>query len=360
LEKQNLEKSRIIGLDLLRVIAVVLVTYMHILIELPELYFGFNSLKFLPRGSDVFLVLSGFLVGQIIIKACEKAERVNFQFVRNFLFRRWLRTIPAYYLILAVQALLLYFGLVKGTLNVYFFAYPIFMQNFIIHFDFLMWESWSLSVHEWFYVIFPFMVLVLLRLKVLQLSKKKVLLIAILSMTLFSIAFRMQLNADLDWDLYYRKLVLSRLDSIGIGLLVAFVKVYYPQVFTKFKWHYLLIGLVAYHFCWHYSYQNQFFNQVPYLTLVAICIALSIPWFYQITTLGKLNSPVYWLSQVSYSFYLVHLPLLQTIITLKKQYQWEWNWTIVLPIYLILALMLSFALHLGYERKFIQFGNRFK
>lgn len=355
-----MKKSRIIGLDLLRVIAVLLVTYMHILIELPDLYFGFNSIKFLPRGSDIFLVLSGFLVGQIIIKAVEKTNHVDFRFVRNFLFRRWLRTIPAYYLILAVQAILLYFGLVKGELNQYFLAYPFFMQNFIVHFDFLMWEAWSLSVHEWFYVIFPFLLLFLLHVCRKKVSKKIVILSAILSMTVFSIVFRLQLDNQLDWDLYYRKLVLSRLDSIGIGLLAAFVKVYYAHWFTNYKWYYLLLGFVAYQICWRYSYQSEFFNQVPYLTLVAVCIALTIPWFYQIKTLGKFNQLVYWLSQVSYSFYLVHLPLLQVTIILSKKYEIFVNWPLVLPIYLILALVLSVTLHLTFERKFIRFGDRFR
>lgn len=352
--------SRIIGLDALRVLAVVLVTYMHILIELPELYFGFNSLVFLPRGSDVFLVLSGFLVGQILIKAIEKTDNLSFGFVHRFLFRRWLRTIPAYYLILGVQVILLYFGLVKGELNQYFITYPVFLQNFFKHYDFLMWESWSLSVHEWFYVLFPALLLVLFYFFKSRITKNRLILIGILCMTLFSILYRIQLDNTLNWDLYYRKLVLSRLDSIGVGLLAAYVKVYHPTWFGKAPWLALIVGLIGYHLAWRFSYQSEFFNQVPYLTLIAVFIACAIPWFYQIKTLGKLNQPVYWLSQVSYSFYLVHLPLLQTMITLKKQYNWEWSWQLVIPIYLIVALMLSFALHLWYERKFIAFGNRFR
>lgn len=355
-----MNQSRIIGLDLLRVVAVVLVTYMHILIELPDLYFGFNSLIFLPRGSDIFLVLSGFLVGQILLKAIEKSNDISFSFVRKFVFRRWLRTIPAYYLILMIQAVLLYYGFVKGTLNIYFWTYPIFLQNFFKHFDFLMWESWSLSVHEWFYVLFPALLLVLFRFLRARISKKYLVLAAILSMTLFSIFYRICIDNTLNWDLYYRKLVLSRLDSIGIGLLAAYLKIYYPSIFKAKIWLSLVAGLIIYHLSWRFSYQNEFFNQVPYLTLISLAIGLTLPWFDQIKTLGKFNQPIYWLSQISYSFYLVHLPLLQTVITLKKQYAWEWNWQFVLPIYLIIALLLSFSLHLWYERKFIQFGNKYR
>jgi peptidoglycan/LPS O-acetylase OafA/YrhL len=223
-----------------------------------------------------------------------------------------------------------------------------------------MWESWSLSVHEWFYVLFPALLLTLFYFLKSRLSKKFLVLIAILSMTFFSIVYRVQLDNNLDWDLYYRKLVLSRLDSIGIGLLAAYIKIYHPSIFhAKYYWT-LILGIIVYHLSWRLSYQSDFFNKVPYLTLISIAIAFTIPWFDQIKSLGKFNLPVYWLSQISYSFYLLHLPLLQSIITLKKHHQIDWNWQWVLPLYITVAIALSFALHLLYEKKFIEFGNRFR
>lgn len=37
-------------------------------------------------------------------------------------------------------------------------AYAVFMQNFHVPLDLFFWESWSLAVEEWFYLLFPLIV----------------------------------------------------------------------------------------------------------------------------------------------------------------------------------------------------------
>jgi peptidoglycan/LPS O-acetylase OafA/YrhL len=49
---------------------------------------------------------------------------------------------------------MLYAGLSTGILNVNVLAYFVFLQNFWVPLDLFFWESWSLAVEEWFYLLF--------------------------------------------------------------------------------------------------------------------------------------------------------------------------------------------------------------
>ena len=54
-------------------------------------------------GVEIFFVLSGFLIGQLIIK--EVLTPPSWRGSRRFYVRRWLRTLPPYYLVLGLRTL---------------------------------------------------------------------------------------------------------------------------------------------------------------------------------------------------------------------------------------------------------------
>ncbi len=87
--------ERIFGLDLLRTIAILLVVLAHgnliVMDKLP--YFPDFSIV---DGVNLFFVLSGFLIGSIIIKSLEKYG-INKASIIIFWKRRWFRTLPNYY-----------------------------------------------------------------------------------------------------------------------------------------------------------------------------------------------------------------------------------------------------------------------
>ena len=108
-------------------------------------------------GVDLFFVLSGFLIGKIILKQLEK-RKTTFKDFGYFWFRRWFRTLPNYYLVLTIN-ILLYF-LFYGNIVPSVWRFFVFLQNFSEgQIDFFT-ESWSLSIEEFSYVLGPLLLYV--------------------------------------------------------------------------------------------------------------------------------------------------------------------------------------------------------
>ena len=63
-------------------------------------------------GVSIFFVLSGFLIGGILIKVLE-TEPATFKTLFNFWIRRWFRTLPNYLFILLI--LIFFYGAFRST-----------------------------------------------------------------------------------------------------------------------------------------------------------------------------------------------------------------------------------------------------
>ena len=124
-------------------------------------------------GVDIFLVISGFLITRIISDEYKKDKKISF---RNFYERRFRRLAPALILVLIVSTIFAYFILlpnqfvffIKSGLSSIFFVSNFFFhysgesygQSILTHIPLL--HTWSLSIEEQFYLIFPaFLILVL-------------------------------------------------------------------------------------------------------------------------------------------------------------------------------------------------------
>ena len=142
--------QRIFGLDVMRAIAILLVLFSHTsLLMFPETEsIILTVIRFFGAiGVDIFFVLSGFLVGRILIDIIYKTEFSSKNLV-NFWIRRWFRTIPAYFLVLTV--LVLARQITQGNLGAFSYKFYLFIQNlYSVHPRFYP-EAWSLSVEEWF------------------------------------------------------------------------------------------------------------------------------------------------------------------------------------------------------------------
>lgn len=83
IEQLPLKKKRILGLDLMRAVAIILVLFHH----------GFTLFEFpfipIPDGVDIFFVLSGFLIGGILIKTIVKQKGLSLADLKVFWFRRF-------------------------------------------------------------------------------------------------------------------------------------------------------------------------------------------------------------------------------------------------------------------------------
>lgn len=152
-------------IDGMRAIAVLAVVVFHA--GFPGLLGGFV-------GVDVFFVISGYLIGGQVFREAVAGE---FRFSR-FYARRVRRILPALYALLAVLfglgALLLTplelrelgkesFAAVFGASNLLFYTAGGYFDPASDHLPLLM--SWSLGVEEQFYIIFPILVLLCLRIR---------------------------------------------------------------------------------------------------------------------------------------------------------------------------------------------------
>jgi peptidoglycan/LPS O-acetylase OafA/YrhL len=103
-------------------------------------------------GVRVFFVISGFLITSLLLAEHEKTGTVS---LPQFYFRRTLRIFPPFYALMLVYGICSVFHLITlapGDLK-YSLAY---LQNY--HHDHSWWvaHSWSLSVEEQFYLLWPF------------------------------------------------------------------------------------------------------------------------------------------------------------------------------------------------------------
>lgn len=114
-----------------------------------------------PLAVDVFFVLSGFLIGSMLLR--ELGDRGNIDLPRFYL-RRFLRLTPVYWLTIFTARLLVRDP--EGNIQYSFEqALPIYLyvQNFLPSKQSFVGWTWSLAVEEQFYLVMPMLLLLVYR-----------------------------------------------------------------------------------------------------------------------------------------------------------------------------------------------------
>ena len=150
----------IAGLDGLRAVAFLIVFFFHT-----------RNLPFGWMGVQLFFVLSGFLITDILLRMKEKLPRR--EFFAKFYGRRFLRIFPLYYFYLILLAALIFLlpSLDLKALNVEigssflnqiwvatFYAYDFFHASAFFVRSHFFTHLWSLSVEEQFYLLWPLLI----------------------------------------------------------------------------------------------------------------------------------------------------------------------------------------------------------
>ncbi len=154
--------QRIPSLDGLRALSIFLVLALHSLQRLdlthhvPWFWLGiFNG----ATGVFIFFVISGYLITSLLLREHEKTGSIS---LRGFYFRRAMRILPPLYLYVGFLLLLGW----AGRLAIY--KLDIISSLFFFH-DYAlsrMWtleHFWTLSIEEQFYLIWPLLLLLCLR-----------------------------------------------------------------------------------------------------------------------------------------------------------------------------------------------------
>ena len=180
-----------------------------------------------------------------------------------------------------------------------------FFQNFHKPFDFMFWHSWSLSIEEWFYVSFPFVLMVLHKCKLrFNLTSQKIVLTSICLFLVLPLVYRLYCSTPLlDTDLYFRKLVLTRLDTIAFGLLAAYLHWYHASFWKKSKNTFFVFGFFLMGLSLILDVQNTFYNQTFYFSLQGLSMAFLLPKLSSMKHERIRFKPVQFVSKISYSIY---------------------------------------------------------
>ncbi len=246
--------NRNIGLDVVRGIAVLLVFGHHNYIvpgyggELSRLYNFMHDIGWI--GVDLFFVLSGFLIGGLLLKEIARTDRLD---VGRFLVRRAFKIWPAYFafLLITLMASLWHSGYQSFISD--YWPNLIHCQNYyptkLVH-------TWTLAVEEHFYILLP-LLLVLCH----SIAKKWCapershvpLLIACITGLIVGNALRFHAVYGLEssapdfaerLDHVYRQ-THFRFDSLLFGCLIACIAQSMPKLYTRLYQYRFSITIVA-------------------------------------------------------------------------------------------------------------------
>jgi peptidoglycan/LPS O-acetylase OafA/YrhL len=330
-------------IDGLRALAVILVVLFHAGAD------GFTG-GFI--GVDVFFVISGFLITGLIHN--EIMEH-RFSFVR-FYERRVRRIIPALFWLVGLCFVAGWFVLLpqdyrsfaKSTLatvsfvsNVWFwhetenyFARPSEYAPLL--------HTWSLAVEEQFYIVFPILLLTLMRL-----LRARMVVITLTFICIVSVAASVLGAARGSPAAFY--LAHSRAWELGIGALLALGVA--PRIEMRWAREILAIGGLAAIVAAAILYRHA--TPFPGLAALAPCLGAAALIFTGGSTTGQKPTlpermlslrPVVFVGLISYSLYLWHWPILAFLRQIYGSVRLPASWTVVAMTAAIVAAVLSWWL----------------
>ena len=228
-EGRERTSNRVAALDLLRGLAAWAVAISH--------FFSYNAIRqdtfevISIMAVEIFFVLSGFVLAEQIL-LCVAAAKTRLYLI--FLIRRWMRTLPPYIVALAVVSVLF-----RQLGSADFFRYLGYLQNLLRqsnHQDYYS-IAWSLSIEEWFYVVFPGL-LIPGTLLTGRRDTKFVVALTLVFIGIVTLA-RTFLGDFADWGAAVRRVVVFRVDAIAYGFLL------YVAVERLFSGYFMKVSLTA-------------------------------------------------------------------------------------------------------------------
>lgn len=317
-------------------------------------------------GMDLFFVLSGFLIGAILLRSLDLSGTQN---LRRFYIRRIFRTFPSYYLVLTFLALITPLTVQQSQHLIYEYVY---LTNFmpLARHEILMFWGWSLSLEEQFYLSVPVLMWLLFRLKT---DRARMIalgfLILLPLLTRWFIYLRVPVWTDyaLYDALYFR--TPTRYDPIVAGILLAFIEIRYGkevEAFLKHPLHRAILAMFALG-CWWIASNHELFGEdnvhvvrifawgtltsLMYLAFVPLMLHgdgvlhrfLGHPLFHKLATVG-------------YGVYLVHIPLIDHLaVPLAHRLEDDgasmlWVWPALFTMVSVLSFLVGYLLHVLVEK----------
>ncbi len=297
--------KRSFGIDLVRALSILLVILRHYGYT-PGFNVGYYAIEYL-------FVISGFLIGQILFNDFYSSDTIEPSSLKRFMIRRWFRILPLYYF-----AIFLKFAF-DPSIGWNILYYVFFLQNHFYGITFYP-ETWTLVIDEWFYLVIPVMLFLFMRF--VSFKKGAVAMFIVGIIILINVLRTIWVyKTDTHWEGLTGN-VPFRQDTLLMGVILAFVKMHYKEVFKKmntagfFAFSMLVfIGYVLVMYMIRTPTDNinqHFWTRTINFSLCSFVIVITLPYIensinaLKPKALGIVNSMVVWGSKLSYALYLMH------------------------------------------------------
>lgn len=341
------------GLEIARATAACLVLTVHLVGNFLRIEMG-TAWYLACLGVDIFFVLSGFLIGNILLQSIDPGTgQFSFGQLKRFYIRRWLRTVPLYYFVLLVNVAAGYF-IFRNT-GGFSFRFLFWTHNFTGRPPAFFGESWSLAVEEWFYFVYPLGMILFLRICKNLYSYPKVLLAYTL---LFLLAGNMLRLTQLGDTYHEYNILVCRIDAIAYGVLLAVLDKFFLARFFRRKFRLCGAAGLALVVAGVYIFLVKD-ARIPYLLyypLVGTGIAGLLVFMKQarFAMAGPFRRLVSRISNLSYSIYLNNLVIIYLVMRLLPAHP-----LVQLLVALVLVLLVSQFTYKAVELRFIGFRDAY-
>jgi len=248
---------------------------------------------------ECFFVLSGFVLYPQLLKVLNNSKNLII-----FFKRRWMRTLPLFVIILISVS-----ALTGNLLNTDFFKYFFLIQKTLpelIQNDYYP-VAWSLSIEEFYYIVFPLILI--------NLNKNNFIKIIFLILILIQFAkFFQGHNFDVN---FYRTGTFLRFDAILLGFLIAHF-IDKLIIFKKSSILFFCFLVLVYLFKYKYFILNQNDEIIKFIFIIFLQLisTVTLLFFLQLESFfmnKKIKKFSLLISQQTYSIYLFHIILIYLI-----------------------------------------------
>jgi peptidoglycan/LPS O-acetylase OafA/YrhL len=265
-------------------------------------------------GVDVFFVLSGFLIGTILLEEIQHTGRIR---LGRFYGRRGFKIYPAFYAFLAIYAIM---HAVAGDHPVSRGAWlseVFFLQSYLPG---VFVHTWSLAVEEHFYLVLPLM-LIALRLRPRE-GERNLVKVGVAGAAIAGLALALRIAQSLRhpaFDLYIHEFPSHlRADALFIGVMLACFWQNHRSWFDRlrgFEWALLAVGVLLLIPPFVLRYEHPLIYTVGFTTNAlgaALLMVAALLW----DSHRPAVRAVAWLGPYTYSIYLWHVVVVRTVSVL--------------------------------------------
>ncbi len=350
IDHQIVASKRIFGLDFLRALSILLVLFSHIswIYQSDGLVGKMQDFSGLI-GIELFLILSGYLVGTIIFKQFT-TQQYTFEEVGNFLKRRLFRILPGYYLVLVIN---IFIAFAIGLPVSFAWKYFLFIQNFSTPIPSFFSESWSLPVKELSYIFVVLLLFAFARLIDFK-FRRAFFLMVVYGFLCLSLALKVVYHVEkpffslAEWTMEVRSVVIYRMDSVMFGILFGYYYIGNKGFFQKKSLLLVCIGILLFVLfvllllSVNLNRVAWFWNIValPFISVLVLCFLPALLLWHKASEKSK--KVIAFLCNLSYSVYLIHYSI---VLFLMKYFIDTSSFSLLqLHIFTMVYLLITFAL----------------